>query len=87
MNLLPSFIWDAPARKRLLQFGLSGALALLLGFVLVTPRLAEVLIVNAGYYYMLGLFSLFVFYALRVAQARRAVWSGWLSRQIGRAHV
>jgi hypothetical protein len=80
MNLLPPFVWDAPARKRLLLFALSGVLALLIGFALVTPHLAELLIVNAGYYYMLGLFSLFVFYTLRVARPRRAVWSGWLSR-------
>ncbi len=80
MNLPSQFLSDPPARKRLLLFGLSGALALALGFVLVTPHLAEVLIVNGGYYYMLGLFGLFGFYAVRVARARPAVWSGWLRR-------
>ena len=40
MNLPSQFLSDPPARKRLLLFGLSGALALALGFVLVTPHLA-----------------------------------------------
>jgi hypothetical protein len=80
MNLLSQFVSDPPTRKRLLLFGLSGALALLIGFVVVTPHAAEVLIAHAGYYYMLGLFGLFGFYAIRVARPRQAVWSDWLRR-------
>jgi len=80
MNLLKQLVPEAAARTRLLLFGLSGALALAIGFVFVTPQLAKGLIVNAGYYYMLGLFGLFVYYAARVARPRQAVWSGWLRR-------
>ena len=80
MNQLSSFVRDPAARKRLLLFALCGGLAVVTGFSAVTPHLAEVLIVNGGYYYMLGLFGLFVFFAVRVARARREVWTGWLRR-------
>ena len=80
MNLLRQFLRDPVTRKQLLLFGLCGALAFVVGFVAVTPVVAEALIINAGYYYMLGLFGLFVFFAVRVARARREVWSGWLRR-------
>ena len=71
MNLLSLFVRDQAARQRLLLFGLCGALAMVIGFKAVTPRLAEGLIINGGYYYMFGLFGLFVFFAVRVARARR----------------
>jgi hypothetical protein len=80
MNLPHKLVREAADGKRLLLFGLSAGLALLLGFVTVTPRQAEDLIVNGGYYYMLGLFGLFVVFGVRVAQPRRAVWMGWLRR-------
>ncbi len=67
-------------RLRLLLLVASGALAVAFGFVLVTPTTAEQLIAGGGYYYMLGLFALWVFFACRVAQARREVWRGWLRR-------
>ena len=72
MNQLSSLVRDPAARKRLLLFALCGGLAVVTGFKAVTPHLAEVLIVNGGYYYMLGLFGLFVFFAVRVARARRS---------------
>jgi hypothetical protein len=71
---------DPAARSRSLLFALCGALALAVGFVAVSPHAAERLIAAGGYYYMLGLFGLLVFYAWRVARARRAVWQGWLLR-------
>lgn len=50
------------------------------GFFFVSPATAETLISEGGYYYMLGLFALFVFYAKRVGMKRREVWVGWLRR-------
>src|SRR6185312_11164146 len=73
------------AVRRLLLFALCGVLAVLIGFIVVPPLLAEKLIINGGYYYMLGLFSLFVYFAVRVARTRRAVWQGWLRRPRGPA--
>ena len=74
------FGFGAAARKRLLWFGLSGLVAVGLGFVAVSPQDGQLFITYGGYYYMLGLFGLFVAYAIRVAQPRREVWSGWLRR-------
>ena len=74
------FGFGAAARKRLLWFGLSGLVAVGLGFVAVSPQDGQLLITYGGYYYMLGLFGLFVAYAVRVAQSRREVWSAWLRR-------
>ena len=80
MNLLALFTRDPVARQRLLLFALCAVAALFAGFILVSPVAAEGLIASGGYYYMLGLFGLFVWFALRVARARREVWSGWLRR-------
>lgn len=80
MKLPHTLVLDAAARKRLLLFGLSGLLAVVAGWISVTPRQAENLITNGGYYYMLGLFGLFVFYAVRLARARREAWTDWLRR-------
>ncbi len=80
MKRLSQFPLDPDARKRLWLFALSGALAVVVGFVAISPRMAGWLIAGAGYYYMLGLFSLFVFFAIRVARARQPVWREWLRR-------
>lgn len=71
---------DAATRSRALLLALGGALAFGVGFLAVPPHLAEQLIAAGGYYYMLGVFALFVYYAWRVADARRAVWQPWLRR-------
>ncbi len=81
MKLPPNLpVLDPAARPRAVLFALCGALALVVGFVAVAPHTAEWLIAAGGYYYMLGLFGLFVFYAWRVSWARRAIWQGWLCR-------
>ena len=77
MSWLSKFGFEGAARKRLLWFGLSGVVALGLGFVAVSPQDGQILITYGGYYYMLGLFGLFVAYAIRVAKPRREVWSAW----------
>ena len=71
---------SAPEPRRLALLALSGVLAFVLGFVAIAPGLAQKFIVAGGYYYILGVFSLFVFYGWRVAANRRAVWLGWLRR-------
>lgn len=80
MKRLVQLLTDPAGRPALLLFLLCGALALAVGFVAVTPRQAEGLIINGGYYYMLGVFALFGWYAIRVARARRDAWAGWLRR-------
>ena len=71
---------DPASRLRLLLLVASGAMAVLLGFVLVPPALAEQCIAAGGYYYILGVFALWVGFGWRVARARREVWTGWLRR-------
>jgi len=66
--------------KRLLLFALCGAVALELGYVAVPTIPAGHMIINWGYYYILGVFSLFIFYARRLAVSRREVWRAWIRR-------
>ncbi|MDB6169803.1 MAG: hypothetical protein JWM88_2667 [Verrucomicrobia bacterium] len=80
MSPLTRLVPDAAARQRVLLFLLSGTVALAVGFILVSPKLAAEMIAQGGYYYMLALFSAFVFFGLRVARSRREVWSAWLRR-------
>ncbi|MDB6128635.1 MAG: hypothetical protein JWM35_2531 [Verrucomicrobia bacterium] len=74
------FAPDAAIRRRLLLFGLSAVVALAVGFFLVGPKQASVLIQAGGYYYMLALFAGFWVYAVRLAQSRREAWQGWIRR-------
>jgi hypothetical protein len=66
--------------RRLLLLALCGALALLTGYVAVPTIAAGHLIIAWGYYYMLAVFSLFVWFAWKFAQGKREVWMGWLRR-------
>jgi 4-amino-4-deoxy-L-arabinose transferase-like glycosyltransferase len=66
--------------RRILLFALCGALALWAGYFAVPTILAGHLIIAWGYYYILGVFSLFGFHAWRFASSRREVWTGWLRR-------
>ncbi len=67
-------------RTRWLLLALAGALAFGVGFVLVSPRTAEPLIVAGGYYYIMAVFGAFVYFFGRVLAARASVWRGWLRR-------
>lgn len=77
---LLTLLRTAPDRRRLALFVVGALLAVVLGFVAVSPQLAERLITVGGYYYMLGLCGLFTWFAVRVATARREVWLAWLRR-------
>ncbi len=61
-------------------FALCAAVAVVVGFKAVSPAVAEKLIIDAGYYYIAGLFGLCAFYAIRVARPRQVVWREWLAR-------
>ena len=78
MQPLLHLLRTASEPRRLFLFAGCVALALVIGFIVVPPIMAEQLITDWGYYYMLGLFALFVLYAWRVGAARRDVWQGWL---------
>ncbi len=80
VRALLQLVFAAPVRPRLAGFALCAVAAFALGFVLISPPVAEKLIEACGYYYMFGLFSLFVFFAWRVLRTRREVWLGWLRR-------
>jgi hypothetical protein len=69
---------DAATRGLLLA--LSGAVAIYIGYVAIPPIPAGHLIIAWGYYYILAVFSAFLFYARRLALARPGVWRGWLRR-------
>jgi hypothetical protein len=75
---LCNLLRDTADRRRPLLFGFSTALAWVLGIAAVTPSEAEKLIGAGGYYYMLGLFSLFVVYGARVWAERPLVWRAWV---------
>jgi len=65
---------------RAMLFLLCSVVALYVGYFAIPPVQAGHLIINFGYYYILGVFSLFVMYALRLARSRREVWRGWVRR-------
>ncbi|MBI5771815.1 MAG: hypothetical protein HZA93_28850 [Verrucomicrobia bacterium] len=75
---LPPLLKTGPAARRLGLFALCGALAAGVGFFAITPRQAESLITQGGYFFLFAVFAGFVIYAGRVVQARRAVWQAWL---------
>jgi hypothetical protein len=66
--------------RRILLFALCGAVAVALGYEAVPTIPAGHLIIAWGYYYMLAVFSLFAWFACRLAGERREVWRGWLRR-------
>jgi hypothetical protein len=80
MRGLLHLLRDPAERPRLLLFAVTGLLAVGVGFLLVPARTGRVLIMQWGYYYMLGLFVAFVFEAWRVAATRRAEWLPWFKR-------
>jgi hypothetical protein len=69
---------DASTRASLLA--LSGAVAIYVGYVAIPPIPAGHLIIAWGYYFILAVFTAFLFYARRLALERPGVWRGWLRR-------
>ena len=65
-------------RRALALFAGSAALAVWLAFVAVAPARTERLIVHGGYYYILAVFGLWIFFGARLASARRETWMAWL---------
>ena len=66
--------------RRILLFALCGAAALEIGYFAIPTIPAGHLIINWGYYYILGVFSLFAFCAWRFARPRAGVIKGWICR-------
>jgi hypothetical protein len=66
--------------RGLLLFALCGAAAVYVGYFAVPAVPAGHMIILGGYYYILGVFSLFVFYALRLARSRLGVIASWMRR-------
>ena len=66
--------------RRGMLFILSAVAALFVGYRAIAPIPAGHLIIAWGYYYILGVFCAFVYYARRLALSRPAVWKGWLAR-------
>lgn len=56
---------------------LVGALAVIVGFRSVTPAQAEIMIGAGGYYYILGVFTLFLFFGMRVWAQSSLGWKDW----------
>jgi hypothetical protein len=75
-----SLVTRAPDPRRLLLFALCGAAAVYVGYFAVPALSAGHMIILGGYYYLLGVFSLFVFYALRLARSRPGVIGAWVRR-------
>ena len=80
MRRLAGLFRSGPAARRGLLFALFGALAYALGYVAVASVTAGHLIIVWGYYYILGVFSRFCVYALRLARSRGDVLRGWIRR-------
>ena len=80
MRRLAELFRGADASTRGLLLALSGAVAIYVGYVAIPPIPAGHLIISWGYYYILGVFSAFLFYARRLLVSRAAVWRQWLRR-------
>jgi len=61
-------------------FALCGAAALYIGYLAFGAVTAGHLIINWGYYYILGVFSAFCYYAWKLAHERSEVWKAWARR-------
>ncbi|MBL9212511.1 MAG: glycosyltransferase family 39 protein [Opitutaceae bacterium] len=71
---------ERSVRPALWLFAACAIAAVVVGFKLVTPAQAEKLIVRGGYYYILGVFALWLYFSSRVLATRRALWTAWLRR-------
>jgi hypothetical protein len=77
---LVEIIRGSPRPVGLLLFLLCAAAAVYVGFFAVGSIAAGHMIINGGYYYILAVFSLFVFFAARLVRSRRGVIAGWIRR-------
>jgi Dolichyl-phosphate-mannose-protein mannosyltransferase len=75
-----ALITGAPDPRRLLLFALCGAVALYVGYVAVPAIPAGHMIILWGYYYILGVFSLFVYFAIRLARSKAVLLRSWARR-------
>ena len=80
MRRFIALITGAPDPRRLLLFALCGAVALYVGYFAVPAIPAGHMIILFGYYYILGVFSLFVFFAVRLARSKSALLRSWVRR-------
>jgi len=80
MRRLAGLFRGVDASTRGLLFALSGAVALYAGYFAFGPIPAGHLIIAWGYYYILGVFTAFLFFARKLALARPGVWRQWLRR-------
>lgn len=71
---------ERSVRPALVLFAVGAVAAIVVGFKLVTPAQAERLIVRGGYFYILGVFALWLYFSSRVLATRREIWTGWLRR-------
>jgi hypothetical protein len=74
----PTLSPEPTERRKLLLLFLSAAAAMAVGFVAVSPALGARLITDAGYYYILAVFALWLFYAWRLGSTRLTHWRDWL---------
>jgi hypothetical protein len=75
-----ALVCGAPGRPRVALFLLFGALAAAIGYVAVPTIPAGHMIISWGYYYILGVFSAFVYFVLKLGRSRPGVWRGWIRR-------
>jgi hypothetical protein len=79
MHYRPNLPRTADARF-LVLFAISAILALLSGFAGIEPSIAARLIIRYGYYYILGVFAAWVYFAWRVAASEQTrVHGAWRS--------
>ena len=80
MRRVAALFAGARERQAGLLLAASGALAIFIGYRAVPTIPAGHLIIAWGYYYILSVFCLFLFFAWRVASQRRGLLLGWLRR-------
>ena len=80
MRRFIALVARAPDPRRPLLFALCAAAAVYVGYFAVQPVPAGHMIILWGYYYILGVFALFAYYAARLARSRSALLRGWIRR-------
>jgi hypothetical protein len=80
MTRWSTLLSERSVRPALVLFAGCAIAAVVVGFKLVAPAQAERLIVHGGYFYILGVFALWLYFSSRVLATRREIWTGWLRR-------